>query len=177
MYPCLECGETFTRQSNLVRHRSEVHFHIRAKHYKQTSLHINCLPQLPLTTKNGITRMICETAFNNHVRTIRFVAQKTLLPTEFFGAARPLIQSTLDILKSEKQSMKIACSLCVLFENGLVADESYFSTKAHDLSTLNLDTVIYLLESQIENYTLRGSHWFITKTIFFQFIINVACTL
>ena len=177
MYPCLECGETFTRQSNLVRHRNEAHFHVRVKHYKQTNLHTNCLPQLPLTTRNGITRMVCATAFNNHIRDIRFKANDIFFPTEFLEAARPLIQDTLDILKEEKQPMKIASSLCVEFTNGKVADESYFSVKANDLRTWDFDKVIHLLQTHIENYTVRGSHWIISKTNFFQLNVTVHCRI
>lgn len=173
MFPCIQCNENFTRKSNLVRHTNEYHLNIPQKHYLQShGTHINCSSHLPQVTENHITRFICNSAFNNSVRTIRFTSELHLLPEEFLYRTLPLIRATIDLLKRENHPLKLHCSLTVTFSKGQTTDESYFSVKTQPILILNIDDVILNLLTQIEQYTKRGSNWKLTKTNSFQ--INVS---
>jgi hypothetical protein len=174
LYSCTECSELFTRKSNLIRHKNEVHFQLPQKHYHQQHIHCDGLTNLPCITTKDITRIIPKISLEQSIKTIRFYTDLIVQPTEFFMMATPLIKDTLDILKQETTSMKVICTLCVIFTNGERNDESYFSVKAQPLSVFDLTKVIQSIELQIETYTERGSHWIILRTNFFQMItVNV----
>lgn len=170
MFPCSDCTEIFTRKSNLIRHRNEIHLLLPQKHYHQHHSHCDSLPNLPCVAKKDIIRIVPKTSHENDIKTIRFYTELRLLPTEFFQLATPLVQDTIVILKQENTSMKIICYLCLTFTNGERNDESYFSVKAQPLSLFDLSKVICALELQIDTYTERGSHWIISHVNFFQMI-------
>lgn len=172
MFPCDKCKANFSRQSYLIRHRNEIHFQIPQKHYLQTHEHIDCIPTLPMLTENNITRIICQAAYNNAIRNIRFFTELVLLPQQFFILAIPLIESTLQQLKDEKASLKISCSLIVTFKKDSALDESYFSVKTQPIQTLNIQQVMELLLAQIDQYVKRGSEWTLFKTNFFQMNVS-----
>lgn len=169
MFPCDSCTATFTRKSNLVRHNNEIHFQIPQRHYTQShGPHIDCASNLPRITENNISRIICNTAFNNSIRTIRFIPDIHLLPEDFLMLTTPLIKTTIQTLLKENQPLKISCSLSVTFTNGDKNDESYFSMKAQPICIIDIETIIQSLNAQVEAFTKRGSQWKITKTNFFQ---------
>jgi len=173
MFPCDNCMQVFTRKSNLVRHRREVHFDIMLKRYTQVHEHVDDIIDLPCIKRNGITRIVCSRAFNNLVTVIRFITKQTIFPSEFFGLALPLIQETFQYLKSKNYPTKVCCSLCVIFGKEDQRDESYFSVKTQSLDMVDIHLMIHLLQEQIDNYSKRGSNWKILTTNFFQ--VNVTC--
>jgi len=136
-----------------------------------TNHHNDCSPNLPLVTVNGITRRISSHAFGGLTRNIRFTSDIDYQSLDFMNSARELIQETLDILKAERCHIKISSSLCITFEkiaDEVQRDEAYFSVKAINLESYDLDFVIQTIEDKIQSYTQRGSNWKIVETNFFE---------
>jgi len=172
-FKCPECDELFSRKSNLVRHQREIHQGQTIKKYScsLTKDHKDCSYNLPRVTVNGITRIIAKHAFGDVIRNIRFYTDQSFISIDFMKVAKPLIQETLDILKSEKRPLKLQSTLCVVFEkiaDATIKDEAFFSITATTLDNYNLDDVIQTMEIKIQNYTTRGSNWKISDTRFFE---------
>lgn len=178
-FKCNLCSEIFSRKGYLNRHVQHIHENKPIKQYNCSSYnnHDGCSHNLPQVTENGLTRMVTKHAFRNAIRYLRIFPSTAskYLPAEFLLNAKPLIESTLDILKSEQQSLKISCKICVLFVKILditKTDESYFSTNAATIYEFDLQNVILYLVDKIENFNKRGSNWKIDKTLFFEMEIT-----
>lgn len=178
MFTCEQCNASFSRKTYLSRHKNEVHLKIPQKYYHQThGSHINCTQTLPQVTQNEITRLICETAFQDAIRIIRFIPQRSLQPVEFFELALPLMESTVSCLREEKLPLKICCNLSVTFTNGERTDESYFSIRTYPILLFNLRQTILSLQQQVDDFIKRGSHWKLSKVNFFQMIVSLYDTI
>ena len=90
--------------------------------------------------------------------------------------AKPFVQETLSILKSENRPLKLHSTLCVVFEkhsDTTIKDESYFSVKVTIIDNYDFDYVTHSIEEQIQNYNERGSDWIISNTKFFELNTSV----
>jgi len=172
-FNCYLCNEFFSRRENLQRHHRTYHLNETAKRYtcSLNNEHVDCSPNLPPVTEEGITRRISSHAFGKFTRNIRFTSDIDHQSLEFMTAITTLVEKTLQILRDEKSALKLSSTLCVMFEKlsgDEQNDEAYFSEKAIHLDNYNFDKVIELIENKVENYTKRGSNWIIIDTKFFE---------
>jgi len=175
-YKCALCKETFTRKTNLIRHQLEFHQGQTVKHYVYKHTHLDTCTTLPKVSKNDVTRIISANAFNNLVRTIRFYSETEYIHCEFFDKMLPLLQETIECLKSETGSLKINTKLCVEFtkaSDNSIVDNSYFSTNAQPLEQFDIHEIFGELDGKISNYVRRGSNWNISNTLFFEIIVTL----
>lgn len=180
-YTCNFCTELFSRKDYLKRHTQQQHELKSIKRYHCSSYnnnHDNCFHNLPQITQNGLTRIVFASALKNALRHLRIYPNSTkkYLPEEFLNKVKPLLESTLEILKNEKQLLKLSCKLCVLFtkiNNSEMNDESYFSSHTVSIQDININVIFEQILYQIEQYTTRGSNWIIDKTLFLELAISV----
>lgn len=191
MFKCDLCSEIFSRKSYLHRHTQQDHDQTPVKHYVCSSnvTHKDCSTNLPQVTLDGLTRIVTAHAFGNAIRHLRIFPNNSqkYLPFDFLITATPLIESTLEILKSEQKPMKISFKICVLFVKNISErkdgrteilnserkDEAYFSTKTEILNEFDLSNAINQLDIKIDKYNKRGSNWKIDSTLFLEIEIAV----
>ena len=179
-FHCHQCNEIFSRKQYLVNHINQVHNGHTRKPNVQSLLHtLELTTNLPIITKNGITRIVPKRAFNNLVREIVFYIQDgtdIMIPCQFFDTARQLLLDTIEILKSENRQMKVVSTVCVRFvkqSNTDMMDNAFFSYKAVPLIDYELESVFNSLLIKIDNYETRGSNWKLQTTNFFRLCVNL----
>jgi hypothetical protein len=172
---CELCNEVFSRQQYLTRHKQEIHqgTTIRKFACSNNYKHEDQFENLPLAISNGVTRIITSSSFGSALRNIRFYSKKRELSVlTFYNDAHSILEETLIILREEHHPMKIGTKICVEFTKLLseqpIKDESYFSSPVTRLENYDLDEIMQLLITKIEDYNNRGSNWTITDIKFLE---------
>ena len=94
-------------------------------------------------TVNRITRYISGQAFNGVARDIKFVVKESCTPRKFFNRAKPLILSTLELLRKEGKAFKI----CTTFQFG----RNSATISAIRLDDYDLEKVIHQIFADMED--------------------------